>query len=151
MDLIRQINTCQHLYLDKLVELNDLEVEFWIREASSVGQGGQEGSTTSYSPVVSDPESRLFRILFEGYIAFAVFNASFEKLPLANTLYSRLFQLIPSSDFLDYVTANADISYAEAISDQKPRHFRLNCLNHIIDMATCFEPSIEVVEVTSEM
>jgi hypothetical protein len=150
MDLIRQINTSQHLYLDKLVELNDLEVEFWIREAGSLGQGGEEVSTTSYSPIVSGPDSRLYRILFEGYIAYSVFNESFEKLPRAKALYSRLFQVIPTSDFLDYVAANADISYAEAISDQKPRHFRLNCLNHVIDIATCFEPSIEVVGIMSK-
>lgn len=151
MDLIRQINTCQHLYLDKLIEINDLEVEFWIHEAGPLGKGNIAAVSSSYEQIVSSPQSRLFRILFEGYIAYAVFNESFEKLPTFETLYSRLFQVISASPFLDYVIANSNIGYAEAIAEEKPRHYRLNCLNHVIDIATCFEPSIEVIEVASEV
>lgn len=151
MDSIRQINRLQYLYLDRMVELNDLEVEFWIREAGySKSLGNSEAAVSSYSNIQSTEDSKIYKVLFEGYIAFAVFNESYEKLPIEKTFSSRLFQTISDSQFLDYITANGDVGYAESVSAMKPRHFRLNCLNHIIDVATCFDPSIEIVSGKNE-
>ena len=147
MDLIRQINTREHLYLERLIELEDLEVEFWIREAeSSRGARPSDGPASSVFDIASRNDCQLYRVLFEGYIAFAVFNESYENLPKEKTFSSRLFQVLSKSTFLDYVVANADINYARVFSEAEPRHYRVNCLNHVIDVATCFEPSIEVVQ-----
>jgi hypothetical protein len=154
--LFREINTYEHLYLDRIIETDDLEIEFWIVGTGSRFEDGiyiSESKSYFADAAHSDlrclnpSTDRIYRVKFEAYIAVSVFNESFDKLPRLTTLYSRLFQKVMNSAYLDYVSSNADIRYAESIASEKLRHYRLNCLNHAIDVATCFDPVIEIATI----
>lgn len=144
MNLVDQINTHKYLYLDKLIELNDLELELWISEAR-IAQDGKELSenATYYGSIETDEFCKRYKITFKSYIAYSVINESFVNDVEDEKFVGSLFRKYSKSSFLDYVSTSATIGYAEDIFESKNQHFEIICLNHIIDVASCKEPLIE--------
>lgn len=55
MNLIEQINLHEYLYLNKLVEINDIELELWINEAKVQGnRNNLPKNTTFYGSIETD-------------------------------------------------------------------------------------------------
>ncbi len=144
MDFIDQINTHKYLYLDKLVERNDLELEVWINEAR-VSQSERDilQNASAYGAIVTDEFCKRYKILFDNYIAFSVVNESFENPSDDQEFIGNLFRTYSKSGFLDYVLTSVTVGHAEEVFDSEIQHFEVNCLNHIINIATCKLPLIE--------
>jgi len=145
-DLIDQINTHKYLYLDKLVELNDLELEIWIDEAKT--QGNRDDlpeNATCYGTMETDESCKKYKIKIDGYIAYVVTNESFAQENEDEEYDGNLFRIYSKSNFLDYASKSMNVGYAEDLFDEKPKHFEIVCLNHVIDII-CFEDfSIEEI------
>lgn len=147
MNLIDQINTHKYLYLDKLIELNDLELELWISEAGvSQDKNNIPENTTYYGSIETDEFCKRYKITFKSYIAYSVMNESFVNDVEDEKFVGKLFREYSKSSFLDYVTTSATIGYAEEIFESKNKHFEIICLNHIIDIASCKKPLIEEIK-----
>ncbi len=151
MNLIEQINNHKYLYLDKLVELNDLELEVWISEAR-VDYDSKENlqdilefaPSTEMNSIISDDKCKSYKILFKNYIAFSVRNETFTNWDDEEKFDGDLFRRYSKSKFLDYVESSTSTEYAKFFMAAE-RHFHIGicCLNHIIDVACLEEPIIE--------
>ena len=147
MDLIEQINSHKYLYLDKLTEINDLNLKLWINEAR-VRQDGVDAqqNATAYGAIVTDEFCERYIILFDDYIAVSILNESFENPSDDQVFIGNLFRTYSKSTFLDYLLASAAVGHAEEVFDSEIRHYEVNCLNHIINIGTCKLPLIQEVE-----
>jgi len=87
---------------------------------------------------------RTYDLQFAGYLAASIKEelqgASFEGVREGYAL-----QRCRDTDFLKYIKASMVV---EANFDQVTKHFGVYCLNGLIDVATCFEPTVTLVSET---
>lgn len=139
MNLVDQINTHKYLYLDRLAEITDLELELWINEARVQGSKKEvPENATFYGAIVTDELSKKYKITIKGYIVYSVTNESYVQDNKGEKFVGNLFRRYSESKFLDYAEATINVEYAEAMFDEKPKHFEIICLNHIVDVI-CFD------------
>lgn len=76
MNLFDQINSYKYLYLDKLIEENDLELVLWISEARSDDNHKEDlkdilefSSSREMRPIVTDEFCQRYKITFPRYLA----------------------------------------------------------------------------------
>src|SRR5687768_719731 len=130
MNLIDQINTHKYLYLDKLIELNDLELELWISEA-----GVKEDKTnisenvSSYGAIETSELHKRYKIVFDNYIAYSVRNESFTVWDDYEKFTGNLFCVYSKSRFLDYISVAVHMFIVENTQENKIIHFGIFCLN----------------------
>ncbi len=147
MVLIDQINSHKFLYLDSLEESEDLKLEILIDEARIDGStNAGETNYSTYGPISSDGSCSKYRITFEGYVAYSVLNESFEFEREDDEVSPANFLTFQRSKFLDYIRSIATIDGAESIAESSCQHFQLNCLNHVVNVATCYAPEIREIE-----
>ncbi len=95
-------------------------------------------------PIESVEGCRAFRLYWRNYIAYMVTEemaGSTGPIGGAEECYTgKLFRKYSKSHFLDYIEHNT------GGRTRDPQHYRLVCLDHIIDIASCFPPEISVVE-----
>jgi len=97
----------------------------------------QDSPLPDSRPISSGPASPRFELIWENYIAYAVLNESYAE-PIAGVTSGAL-QRVPSSPFLDYVSA------ATFASDDHPgpfEHYQLCCAWHVVDVASTDPPKI---------
>ena len=148
MNLTEQINSHQYLYLDKLVETNDLELEIWIDEARI--EGGETDipeTASSYGAIVANENCKKYKIKIEGYINYSVTNESFAQENENEIFVGSLFRTYTKSKYLDYVSEALNAGYAEDVYEKKYIHCEIVCLNHVIDIM-CFA-DFEIEEITN--
>ncbi len=153
MDLIDQINKHNYLYLDKLNEINDLELEIWISEGriDSDTKGNlqdifESAPSIETNPIVSDEKCKRYKILFKNYLAFLVRNETFTTWNETDKYEGELFLRFKKSKFLDYIESSTATDYAKDFMNVKGHfHIGIICLNHIVDIAFLEEPVIEEV------
>lgn len=94
-------------------------------------------------PIESIEGCRTFRLYWKNYIAYMVTEemaASTSPNGESDECYTgKLFRSYSKSYFLEFMNRNT------GGRDCKARHYRLVCLDHIIDVASCFPPQIEVI------
>lgn len=138
MSLVNQINTHKYLYLDKLVEINDLELELWINEAKVAQGDNLPENATAYGAIETDEFCKRYKITIENYITYCVLNESYIQDNEGAEFVGTLFRHYSKSKFLNYVSETMSIEYVEDLFNEKPKHFEIICLNHIVDVI-CFE------------
>lgn len=151
MNLIEQINSHKYLFLDKLVEENDLELVMFIEEARTDEDTDEDlkdildfAPSTKISPIISDEKCKRYKIIFKDYLIFTVTNESFDIGDENENFEGKLFRKYTRSKFLEYIQHAVNIEYAEILMDEgKYNHFCICCLNQIIDVASANEPIIE--------
>lgn len=153
MNLIEQINSHKYLYLDKLFEIHDLELEIFIREAridyetkENLQDILEYSKPTEMNPIISDDQCKRYKIVFKNYITYSVLNESFSFWDDSEKFEGDLFRVYTKSKFLDYVEKSASIDYAKMLMDAE-NHFHIGicCLNQIIDVACLEKPIIEEI------
>jgi hypothetical protein len=147
MSIVEQLNSHKYLYLDHLFEEVDLELCILVDEAKvQGGNSGASGDTSSYGAIVSDETCRKYRIVFKNYAAYSVRDESYADRYNEEEFTGNLFRVYSKSKFLDYVAASM-IAFEDISGPYK--HYGIVCLNHIINVASSHEPSIEVIGASS--
>lgn len=144
--MIEAISACKFLFLRELWEPNENTLRVVIVEAKADGPPedieilGKVVSGTV--PVESDSSCQLFELTWSTYVAYGVRNELFTSRDDYEVFEGGLFRIYTKSHFRDYVALG---TFA---SDEHPgplKHWCVVCLNHIVDVVGCAEPSIRRV------
>jgi hypothetical protein len=140
MNLVDQINGHKYLYLDKLQELSDLELEIWISEArvAEAEPGEPPENTSAYGAIITDNTCKSYKIYIKGYVAYCVTNESCGLMGEGEEFTGNLFRHYSKSKFLDFAKDSMSFEYLEEVVEKKANHIEIVCLNHIIDII-CFD------------
>ncbi|HEY1602366.1 MAG TPA: hypothetical protein VGG64_22380 [Pirellulales bacterium] len=141
-----EIDSCRYLYLRAVDEPEELRLRVVVDEARATGSPedlGVAGNVVSgYGPIVSDVGCRSFELIWASYVAYSVRNESFCCLDKAEAWTGRLLCKYSKSHFLNYV------KQATIARDDYPgpvHHWGVNCLNHIVDVASIVEPTVRLI------
>lgn len=146
MNYFERINRHQYLFLDKLTEHNDLELDLYISQAGSdAGNQKPLEKVSAYKEIKTGTTATRYKVRFKNYVAFSVRNESFTVWDDYEKFSGNLFRLYSKSRFLDYLPIAVELFIVENTQENEVRHYGLVCLNNIIDVATCYEPLIEEI------
>jgi hypothetical protein len=142
--LFGEINSCKYLYLREIAEPRDNRLRLIIEEASAGSETApREIGGVLFSdlrPIESTHRDRLFELIWDSYIAYVIRNESFVVMDKAEVIESgRLICIYSKSHFLDYVSKS---TFTTNEHPGELKHFGINCLNHIVDVVSVFEPEI---------
>lgn len=146
MSLTDQINGHSYLYLNKLQEFNDLELEIWINEAKvSASTEMLSENSSAYGPIVSDDTCKSYKISVKEYVVYCVTNESCGAIHDDEEFSGSLFRHYSKSRFMAFAKASKNFGYLEEVKEQDSRHIGIVCLNQIIDIV-CFD-DVKVEEI----
>lgn len=156
---LEQLNATQYVYLREISEpdkqcFNNLSI---VVEEAVVNHGKSvqtdrpelEGVLKDAHPIESVAGCRLFRLFWKHYVAYSVT----EELVGSNALggyadeqfTGRVFRTYTKSHFLDHVARDTGGHLHDV------QHFKLVCLDHLIDVASYYAPEVEVLAENSKM
>lgn len=151
---VEQLNATKYLYLREISEpdkqtFNNLRLiveEAIVNESESVHSDRPELQEVlkHAHPIESVAGCRHFRLSWTHYIAYLVT----EELVGSNApdgyadeqFTGRTFRTYTKSHFLDYIGRNTGGHIHEV------QHFRLVCLDHLIDVASYYTPEVEMID-----
>jgi hypothetical protein len=146
---MRQLNSVQYLYLRELVEPRDNSLKLIVEEAV-VNRAGivrfrpeLEAIQKDASPIESVEGCRVFEIYWKRYAAYLVT----EELVGSNSITGyqderytgTILRLYTRSHFLDHLARDTG-GHVDPL-----QHYKLVCLNHLIDVAAYAPPEVRVV------
>ena len=144
MNLVEQINSHKYLYLGKLIETNDFELEIWIDEARLEGdEVASSGAVRIRREIIADKDCNSYKITFDGYVNYSVTDESCALEIGSDKFEGRLLRKYSKSTYLDYMVKTIDIETPGIIAGKPCTHYEIVCLNHIIDVLSINEPKIE--------
>ena len=150
---IHDLNAVDYLYLEKLSEPRDNSLEIVVQQAilnrpqpldlSADGRPDVARTQTECSPIESVASCTTFKLYWVRYAAYLVT----EELVGSNArggyedevFGGKLLRLYSKSHFLDHLTKDTG-GHIEPIF-----HYKLICLNHLIDIAAYSAPEIQIV------
>ncbi len=148
---IDQLNTVKYLYLRHLSEPRDNSLRLIVEEAIvNSSQAVQPDLAAlpelapiliSSSPIESIEGSRIFELYWKRYVAYLVTEEGVGSCGSdGDEVYSgRLLRHYSRSHFLDHLAHDTG-------GHMRPlQHYKLICLNHLIDVASEDEPEIRIV------
>jgi hypothetical protein len=147
---VEQLNSVQHLYLRKLVEPRDNSLRLVVEEAVVNRTGVAsfhpelEAIQKDASPIESVKGCRIFEIHWKRYAAYLVT----EELIGSNSVIGyddenytgKILRVYTRSHFLDHLARDTG-GHIDPI-----QHYKLVCLNHLIDVAAYAPPEVLVVQ-----
>jgi hypothetical protein len=140
------LNSVKYLYLGRLTEPRDNSLGIVLEEAISnpppVPSPGKLGSNVVHvSRIEHTGACRKFELKWASYVAYLVTEEVVGSCPSDDEIYTgNLFRTYTKSHFLDYLARNTG-------GHMKPvLHFKLLCLNHLIDVAAYDAPLCQQVE-----
>lgn len=147
---IRAIRSAKYLYLGSISEPRDNCLRLVILEATndSLPQATEPpevfsmpaGPFSSVQPILHGPGCRVFEVVWESYIGYAVQNESFHvPEPKESKGEGRLFVRYTKSVYLDYLSK---VTFASADFPGPFVHWGIYCLNHTIEVASMVAPKI---------
>jgi len=134
------INSCRYLYLKEICEPEDNCLKIIIEEAvegdefDSLGSSGLSGRGIQVTS-----ESRLFELFFDSYIGYSIVDESLALPDDSEVCKGRIFCVYEKSNYLDFINKS---SFASEDHPGPYIHYGINCLNHIVDIASADEPQI---------
>ncbi|HVK53935.1 MAG TPA: hypothetical protein VM532_02795 [Burkholderiales bacterium] len=150
---INALQACKYLYLHSIAESDEGGIRLIVHEATSSGpvdhgilaaetQPEVRKLLAQCSAIVHGPGCKVFTITWATYIGYSVENESY-ALPEPPTSVSvgRLFIEYTKSVYLEYL---AKRSFASAEYPGPFKHWAVHCLDHIINVASTEQPTIEV-------
>jgi len=139
------LNSVKYSYLGKLTEPRDNSLRIVVEEAISnppLPSQPQLGSNVvHFSRIEHTKACRTFELTWAHYVAYLVTEEVVGSCPSDDEVYTgNLFRTYTKSHFLDYLARNTG-------GHMKPvLHFKLLCLNHLIDVAAYDTPSCQQLE-----
>ncbi len=146
---VEQLNSVQYLYLRQLVEPRENSLRLVVEEAivnhASVDSFHPEldAILKDASPIESVEGCRIFEIYWKSYAAYLVT----EELVGSNSVTGyddenytgKILREYTRSHFLDHLARDTG-GHTDSI-----QHYKLVCLNHLIDVAAYSRPEVRVV------
>jgi len=146
-ELFAELNSCRYLFLREITEPEENALKLLIEE----GVASTEATPIDFAGVsmgegyrvTTGEHTRLFEILWDSYITYAVSNESYaahsdsEKFELGN-----LARVYSESNFLNYIRP------ATIACDKYPgpsQHIELICECHIIDVVSTTVPTVRML------
>lgn len=146
---IEAIRSAKYLYLGSISEPRDNCLRLVILEATSDVLPNQAkespdslppGPFSSTRPILHGPGCRVFEVVWESYIGYAIQNESFHvPEPKESEGEGRLFVRYTKSVYLDYLSK---VTFASADFPGPFVHWGIYCLNHTIEVASMVAPKI---------
>ena len=146
-DAIDELRSVEYLYLVQLSEPRDNSLRIVVQEAIlNTSRGAQSPSPSlehlfkDAHPIESTPRCRVFELYWKRYAAYCVT----EELVGSNAgggyedeIYSgKILRSYTKSHFLDHVVRDTGGHLEDVL------HFKLICLNHLIDIAAYGKPQV---------
>jgi len=149
---VEAIRSAKYLYMDSISEPQDNCLRLVILEATRDVLPGQmagpaevtalPGPFSAARPILHGTGCRIFEIVWESYIGYAVQNESFHvPEPKESEGEGRLFVRYTKSVYLDYL---AKVTFASADFPGPFVHWGIYCLNHTIEVASMAAPEITI-------
>jgi len=138
------LDSVKYLYLGRLTEPRDNSLRIVVKEAISnppLPSVPQSGSKVVHVSRIEHTEAcRMFELTWSRYVAYLVTEEVAGSCPSDDEVYTgNLFRTYTKSHFLDYLARNT-------WSHEPVLHFKLLCLNHLIDVAAYEAPSCQQLE-----
>ena len=144
------LNSAKYLYLRELWEPRDNSLRLVVREATVNPDGvvhphpelpELEEILRDSSPIESTDACRIFELTWERYVAYLVTEECVGSCGQdADEIYTgKLFRVYTKSHFLDHLARDTG-GHAEPVL-----HFKLTCLNHLIDVAAYAVPQFKQI------
>lgn len=151
MNLIEQINSHDYLFLDNLVQVNDIELVVFISEGKVDENTEKEISfpndvSLKTNPIESNEFCKKYKITFKNFLTYLVVDESYIEWDESEEFVGGLFRVFSKSRFLDYISSALNAEHFEDMFGAKYRHYEIACLNHIFDIACPSEPIIEEIK-----
>lgn len=138
--MAKNINTAKYLYLDKIIEENELELRIYVNEAvPDTSQSENIEGIEGCIPVITNETCARYELVFENYVGYSVRNESYTSMDSKEKYMGNLFRLYTNSRFLDYIQSTC---IAPDILAPRLKHYEIVCLSHIIDVATEHIPAV---------
>ena len=147
---------CQYLFLRWICEPEDNRLRLVVEEARVQTQKAvsyQNEAMREFaeifqgaSPIESDPDCRLFEIIYNHYISYTVTNESYGKYPQPPEAFTgKLFREFQWSYLLEWTRK---VSYA---NDEHPgpgplQHHEIVCQNHVLEVITTESPIVRLID-----
>lgn len=149
---IEAIRSAKYLYMDSISEPRDNCLRLVILEATGDALPGQPtwtddamatpGPFSEARPILHGAGCRIFEVVWESYIGYAVQNESFHvPEPKESEGEGRLFVRYAKSTYLDYLSK---VTFASADFPGPFVHWGVYCLNHTIEVASMADPKITI-------
>lgn len=143
MGIADKLNSHEFLYLIELDERLDNSLRIIVREAKvSEESSSMEGASGLTGRAIESTE-QTYEIIFQSYIGYSVLDESYAMPNETEKFEGRVFCIYQKSMYLDY------LKIASCASEEYPGvfiHYGVNCLNHLIDIASVDEPDIQLLE-----
>ena len=145
--MIDQLDSCKYLYLRSIEEPEVNSVRLVLEEARSSDETENlEISNVVLGPVsriIHDDACRVFEVVWESYISYAVTNESFQHGDEPETFSGQRFRRYTRSPFLEYI---ARATFASSDHPGPFEHIGVTCLNHGIDVVSTEAPRVRLLK-----
>ena len=152
-ELIPLLDGIQYLYLNHISEPRDNSVRILVDEAtdgpadSSGSSAANKAPQTRFGAIKSTAKCRRFEFFWERYVAYLVTEESAGSMGHYEDEVSEgcLFSVFKKSHFLDHISRDTGGHSRPVL------HFKISCLNHLIDVASYDPPEVRVPGTVGEI
>ena len=157
-DLVSQLNRAKYVYLRHISEPRDNSLRIVVEEALGIQDPKTSralaeklpeiaGILTSSRVIKSNNACKKFELRWDTYVAYLVTEEMVGSCGShdAELFTGNLFRLYTQSHFLDHLLRDTGCHENRPI-----HHYKLICLNHLIDVASYAPPDIELLRAASE-
>ena len=153
---VEQLNSVQYLYLRELSEPRDNSLKLVVEEAV-VNRSGIVGPNlpeleavmTDVSPIESVQGCRIFELYWKRYAAYLVTEelvGSNASSGYDDECYTgKILRVYSKSHFLAHIARDT------GGHPEPPRHYKIVCLNHLIDVVAYAPPDVRVGALDSDI
>lgn len=151
MNYFEQINSHDFLFLEKLIEEDELTIyvaegKIDINNTENLNQILEYAPSYEIHPVITDESCKHYKITFKNYITYFVRNETFSSWDEEEKFDGNIIRKYSKSKFWDFVEIATSIDYAKSLMNiNNYFHIGICCENHIIDIATAEDWQIEEI------
>lgn len=137
-----QIDECDYLFLAEIEELDGNGLRLLVREGRPTGETQDVHVAGNIihdcTPIGVTPESAVFEIKWEHYVAYCVLNESFAFPPNGEEVFTgKRFRVYSKSRFRQYVSRS---TFATDGYPGPMQHYEVCCEDHIVNVISTSVP-----------
>ena len=148
---LESLNSANYLYLRELSEPRDNSLRLVVQEAvvnpTTIGRSSSSKSPklkeimTDYSPIESTASCRTFELTWKKYVAYLVTEECVGSCGQYDDemFTGKVFRVYTKSHFLEHLARDTGGHTQDIL------HYKVTCLNHLIDVAAYVPPEVRQV------
>lgn len=151
-DLTAQINSHYGLFLNGLVQADDVTLVIFVSEArvdrdrvvvTKYNEGTAHETSLQGNPIETDPTCKSYKLVFEDFVAYQTVDESWMEWSDDEIFTGKSLREFSRSRFLNHAAEHMMLGHYEDMTGGKYRHFQATCFNHIVDVLAPDKPIIE--------